>query len=287
MRESCTYGSVRGALSNERPYRNRATMQRREFLTLLGGAAAAWPLAARAQQPLAMPMVGYLLTGTREGTIDFVAGFRRGMGEIGFVEGRNVAVEYRWSNNVPGRVTELAADLVQRRVAVISASSTAAALAAKSATATIPIVFYSGVDAVQSGLVAKLSRPEGNVTGINSMNAELGAKRLGLLHELLPRVQRFGILVPATAPLSAENISIARAAATAMGLPLEVLPAITNREIDAAFARAVEKRVDALIIASSQTYAGRRVQLATLAVRHAMPAIFPFREGAEAGGLMS
>src|SRR5262245_45049197 len=132
----------------------RKTMHRRSFLSLLGtsAAASAWPLAARAQQA-AMPLVGYLLTGTREGTIDFVAGFRRGMGETGFVEGRNVAVEYRWSNNVPGRVTELAADLVQRRVAVISASSTAAALAAKSATATVPIVFYSGADAVQSGLV--------------------------------------------------------------------------------------------------------------------------------------
>jgi putative ABC transport system substrate-binding protein len=232
-------------------------------------------------------VVGYLISGTPETTVDNVAAFRRGLSEIGFVEGRNVTVEYQWSYDDPARAAASTADMVQRRVAVIAASTAGAALRAKAATASIPIVFFASADAVQVGLVTNLARPEGNLTGINSMNVELGAKRLGLLHELLPRALRFGLLVNPTTPGIESNITIAQAAATTMGRPLEVLTASTNREIDAAYALAVEKRVDALTIATAQLFVSRRVQLITLAVRHAVPAIHPFREDAEAGGLMS
>jgi putative ABC transport system substrate-binding protein len=268
-----------------------AAMKRREFITLLGGTAAtssvSWPLAARAQQRPAMPMVGFLHSGSPETSADYVAAFRSGLGETGFVEGRNVAVEYRWAHNDFGRVPELAADLVRRRVAVIAGLNAAAALVAKAATATIPLVFIAGGDAVETGLVTNLSRPDRNLTGINSMNAELGAKRLGLLHELLPRAVRLGVLVDPGVPAFESIIASVQAAATTIGRVLEVFTASTNREIDAAFARVVEKRVDGLMIAPAQLFTSRRVQLTTLAVRHAVPAIFPDRSFAEPGGLMS
>jgi putative tryptophan/tyrosine transport system substrate-binding protein len=209
------------------------------------------------------------------------------MSEAGFVEGRNVTVEYRWTYGDAARGPELAADLVNRRVAVIAASTAAQALRAKAATTTIPIVFVAYADAVQVGLVTSLARPGGNVTGINSMQAELGAKRLELLQLLRPQAHRFGVLVCPLVPAFESDIAFAQAAAKAMGLSLEVLAATTNGEIDTAFARAVEQRVDAMVIARSQLVNDRRIQLTTLAIRHAMPAIFYERVFPEVGGLMS
>jgi putative tryptophan/tyrosine transport system substrate-binding protein len=262
-------------------------MKRREFITLLGGAAAAWPPAARAQQS-AMPVVGYLYSGTPESSERFVAAFRAGLNEVGFFEGRNVAIEFRWAQNDPGRLPELAADLVRRQVAVIATpGSTPATLAAKAATMTIPIVFYSGGDPVRLGLVASFNLPGGNLTGITSMNAELGSKRLGLLHELLPGAARFAVLVQSNSPLTEAFVAEVRAAAAALGLHVEVLSASDNRDIDSAFTSLVQKRADALLVSSDVLFTSRRVQLVTLAVHHRVPAIYPFREDAEAGGLMS
>jgi putative tryptophan/tyrosine transport system substrate-binding protein len=260
-------------------------MRRREFIAGLGWAAT-WPFAARAQQS-ATPVIGFLHLGDPETNANRVAAFRKGMGETGYVEGRNVAVEYRWALNVRGQMPEFAAEMVRRRVAVIVALSTGTGLALKAATTTIPIVFISGADAVQNGLVSSLSRPDGNLTGINSMNVEIGAKRLGLLHELLPRALRFGVLDDPNVPAYKSNIATAQAWATSIGLAVEFLTASTNREIDEAFARAVDKRVDALMILPALIFLPRRVQLTTLAARHAVPTIFGDRSFAEAGGLMS
>jgi putative tryptophan/tyrosine transport system substrate-binding protein len=262
-------------------------MKRREFITLLGGAAAAWPLAARAQQ-LTMPVIGFLRPGSPEPNAHLVAAFRRGLGEIGYVEGRNVSVQYRWAHNNDDRLPELAADLVRLRVSVIVApGSTAAAVAAKSATTTIPIVFSAGGDPVQLGLVASLNRPGGNVTGVGSMSGELGAKRLGLLQELVPRAARFAVLTNPNNPLAKAYVTDVQTAAAAIGRQIEVLTATTTNDIDTAFAVLVERRVDALLVGLDPLFVSRRVQLATLAARHAVPAIYPFREDAEAGGLMS
>jgi putative ABC transport system substrate-binding protein len=261
-------------------------MQRREVITLFGGAAAAWPLAARAQQP-AMPVIGYLFPGSPEPSAYVMAAFRKGLGEAGYVEGRNVAIEYRWAHDDYGRLPELAAELVRRRVAVIATpGGTPATLAAKAATATIPIVFQFPGDPVQIGLVASLNRPGGNVTGVTSMNADLGPKLLGLLNELVPGAARFAALVNPTSPVDS-TITGVQAAAAAIGRPLEILAASTSREIDAAFASLVEKRVDALMVSTNPLFIERRVQLATLAARHVIPAIYGAREQAEAGGLMS
>jgi ABC-type uncharacterized transport system substrate-binding protein len=262
-------------------------MKRREFITLLGGAGAAWPIAASAQQS-AMPVVGYLYSGTPESSERFVAAFRAGLNEVGFFEGRNVAIEFRWAQNDLGRLPELAADLVRRQVAVIATpGSTPATLAAKAATMTIPIVFYSGGDPVQLGLVASFNLPGGNLTGITSMNAELGSKRLGLLHELLPGAARFAVLVQSNSPLTEAFVAEVRAAAAALGLHVEVLSASDNHGIDSAFTSLVQKRADALLVSSDVLFTSRRVHLITLAVHHRVPAIYPFREDAEAGGLMS
>jgi putative tryptophan/tyrosine transport system substrate-binding protein len=262
-------------------------VKRRDFITLLGGAAAAWPLAARAQQPT-MPVIGFLRPGSPEPNAHLVAAFRRGLGEIGYVEGRNVSVQYRWAHNNDDRLPELAADLVRLRVSVIVApGSTAAAVAAKSATTTIPIVFSAGGDPVQLGLVASLNRPGGNVTGVGSMSGELGAKRLGLLQELVPRAARFAVLTNPNNPLAKAYVTDVQTAAAAIGRQIEVLTATTTNDIDTAFAVLVERRVDALLVGLDPLFVSRRVQLATLAARHAVPAIYPFREDAEAGGLMS
>jgi ABC-type uncharacterized transport system substrate-binding protein len=261
-------------------------MKRRAFITLLGGAAA-WPLAARAQQP-AMPVVGFLHPGSPEANAKFVAGFRKGLGQAGYVEGRNVAIEYRWAHGESGRLPELAADLISLPVTVIATpGSVAAALAANAATATIPIVFVTGSDPVADGLVVSLNRPGGNVTGITSMNVRLGVKQLGLLHQLLHRDARFAVLVNPSNPQSPSVITDVQAAASGMGQQLEILTATTNRDISPAFSDAVQKRADALLISADPLFTNRPVQLATLAARHAMPTIYALREFAEAGGLMS
>lgn len=259
-------------------------MKRREFFGLVGSAAA-WPIAARAQQR-AMPVVGFLHPGEPESFANRLTAFRKGLSEMGYVEGQNVAIEYRFALSEFDRLPELAADLVRRRVAVITAQG-AAAISAKAATSTIPIIFLSS-NPVQQGLVASLSRPGGNVTGFSSMNSELMGKRLGLLHELLPGAARFGILVNPNNPGSAEStITEVQAAARTLGRQLEVLTASTNREIDAAFATLVQKRIEALLVSPDALFFSRRVQLATLAVKHSVPAIDSTREFTEAGGLMS
>src|SRR6478672_5318657 len=222
-------------------------MRRRQFITLLGGAATAWPLAAGAQQA-AMPVVGYLAAGTPETWANVVAAFRKGLGETGFAEGQNVAIEFRWARNELNRLPELAADLVRRRPVVIATPSSAAAtLAVKEATTTIPIVFSTGADPVQTALVASLNRPGGNVTGVNNMSGELGAKQLELLHELLPAATRFAVLVNPNNRLLAEpSIQDAQATASTLGLQTDILYVSTNRDIDSAFARLMQKRADGL-----------------------------------------
>jgi putative ABC transport system substrate-binding protein len=258
-------------------------MIRREFIALVGGAAA-WPVAAGAQQA-AIPVVGFLYSGSAE-TIELAA-WRKGLSEMGFTEGRNLTVEYRWANNEFDRVAELAADLVRRRVVVIAAFATDSALAAKVATATIPIVFNSGGDAVQAGLVASLNQPGGNVTGINAITTELNAKRLGLLHELLPMASRFGLLVRRGSPTTAFVIKEAQAAASAIGKHLEILYAHNNSEIDTAFDSLVQNRIDAVVVSPSPLFFARRAQLVMLTARHSVPSIYQSRDDVKAGGLMS
>jgi ABC-type uncharacterized transport system substrate-binding protein len=266
--------------------RHRA-VKRRDFIAFIGGAAAVWPLAARAQQG-ALPVIGLLHPGSPEANARFVAGFRKGLGETGHVEGRNVLIEYRWGHGESTRLPELAADLVRRAVSVIvTPGGVAAAIAAKAATATIPIVFVIGVDPVQAGLVVSLNRPGGNVTGITSLNAGLAAKQLGLLHQLLQRDARFAVLVNSSNPQSRLALADVQAAAAAMGQPLDIVTATTNREITPAFKEAVQKRADAILISPDPLFTSRPVQLATLAARHAMPAVYALREFAEGGGLIS
>jgi putative ABC transport system substrate-binding protein len=261
-------------------------MGRRDFITLLGGAAAAWPLAGRAQQ--ALPTIGLLHPGSPEANAKYVASFRKGLAEADFVEGRNIAIEYRWGHSDSHRLPELASDLISRRVGVIvTLGGVAAALAAKTATTSIPIVFVIGADPVQAGLVATLNRPGGNVTGISSMNTGLAAKQLGLLHQLLGRDARFAVLVNPTNPQTPSTVSEVQAAASAMDQHFEAVSATTYRDISPAFDEAVRKRADALLIIADPLFASRPVQLATLAARHALPTIYALREFAEAGGLMS
>jgi putative ABC transport system substrate-binding protein len=257
-------------------------MKRRQFITLLGGAVAAWPLAARAQQR-AMPAVGYLYAGSSGPTAHLAEAFRKDLRQTGFVEGRDVAIEYRWADGDFNRLPELAADLVRRGVTVLAIPNGPAALAAKTVTTTIPIIFFSGGDPVRNGLVASLDRPSGNATGVSSMNSDLGAKWLGLLYEMLrQRAERFGVLT-----LSGSASAELQAAATTIGRPLDVFTAGSSREIDAAFASMAQKRVDGLVVANNIPFINHRVQLATLAAHHRLPAIYPWRESAEAGGLMS
>ncbi|HKF12379.1 MAG TPA: ABC transporter substrate-binding protein [Xanthobacteraceae bacterium] len=262
-------------------------MKRREFITLLGGAAAAWPLAARAQQP-ALPVIGFVYPGAPELSAGVVAAFRKGLNETGFVEGRNVTVEFRFAYNDNARLPELVGDLVQRGVAVITTpASTPAALAAKAATTTVPVVFSVGADPVEIGLVAGLNRPGGNATGITSMNAELGPKRLGLLHELLPRAVRFAVLLnPNNRNIDALTRDL-QATASAIGKQVDVLTAKSTREIDAAFLALSQRPADALVITPDQLLDNRRVQLVTLVTHYRLPTIYPFRENVEIGGLMS
>jgi putative ABC transport system substrate-binding protein len=261
-------------------------MRRREFITLLGGAAA-WPIAARAQQG-AVPVVGFVYPGTPELSTGVVAAFRKGLGEAGFVESRNVAVELRFGYGDNGRLPEMMADLVHRRVAVIvTPGSTQAALAAKAATTSIPVVFSVGTDPVEIGLVASLSHPGGNITGITSLNSELAAKRLGLMLELLPNAERFAVLVNPSNRNAEALTRDAQAAASTIARQVEILAASTPREIDAAFAIAAQKRCDALVVSPEPLLDNRRVQLVTLAAHQRLPAIYAFRENVEIGGLMS
>ena len=250
-------------------------MRRRAFITLLGGAAVAWPRAARAQQAT-MPVVGLLYDQSLVGSADMLAAFREGLKQFGFVEGQNVAIEYRWADGQNDRLPALAADLVRRRVAVIATVNTGSALAAKAATTTIPIIFSGGGNPVQTGLVASLNRPGGNVTGISSMNVELGAKRLGLLHELVPSAARFFVLINPKNPFAEAFVTDVQTAA--MGRQIEVVSASTNFDIDTAFAILVQKRADALLVSPDPLFVIRRVQLATLAARHAVPAIYPCKD---------
>ena len=262
-------------------------MRRRQFISLLGSAAAAWPLAARAQQA-ALPVVGFVYPSVPELSAGIVAAFRKGLNETGFVEGRNVTIEFRFGYNDIAQLPKLAADLVDRRVAVIATpGSTPSALAAKAATATIPIVFGIGPDPVEVGLVASLNRPGGNITGITSMNAELGAKRLGLLHELLPSAVRFAVLVNPNNRNAEPLTRDAQATASAIGREIEIFAAGSAREIDAAFVSLLQKRADALLVSPDPLFDSRRVQLVTLATHHRLPTIYSFRENVEIGGLAS
>jgi putative ABC transport system substrate-binding protein len=264
-------------------------MRRREFIAGLGAAAspAIWPLAAQAQQRPAVPVIGYLAAGLPEVTANNTAAFRKGLSEMGYVEGLNLAIEYRWAQNDRQRLPELAADLVRRRVAIIVATPNAAALAAKAATETIPIVFSMSADPVQAGLVTSLNRPGGNATGTTDMAIELETKRIGLLHALLPSAARFAVLVHPANPSVEFLIREARMAGAAIGRQIEILYAGANREIDTAFASLVQKRADALLVSPDILFNARRSQILTLAARHAVPVIYPNREDADAGGLMS
>jgi putative tryptophan/tyrosine transport system substrate-binding protein len=262
-------------------------IERRKFLATLGGAAA-WPLSAWAQQP-ALPVVGFVDGGSPDASARSAAAFRKGLNETGYVEGQNVTVEYNWLDGRYDRLAEIMADLIRRRVAIIATpSSNPASLAAKAATNTIPIVFGVGEDPVKLGLVASLARPGGNATGVNFFTTELVAKRLGLLHDLVPKAVRIAVLVnPANATTAETTLRDVTEAARAIGLQTQVLNATTRREIEAAFATLVRDRADALYISPDQFFGTRRVQFATLAMRHVIPTLYSNRQYPEVGGLMS
>jgi putative tryptophan/tyrosine transport system substrate-binding protein len=265
-------------------------MRRREFITLLGGTAASWPLAARAQQP-AMPVVGFLNAASQDLFAHVVHAFRLGLSETGYVEGQNVAIEYRWAENQYDRLPALAAELVRRRVSVIATgSATLAALAAKAATTTIPIVFLTGADPVRLGFVSSLNRPGGNLTGVTTLNMEITPKRLEVLRELLPTTTIMAVLVnPINNPATVETeLRQAQEAAHTLGLQMiHVLQASTERDLDSAFSTLIQRRAGGLVITADTLFSGKSVELAALASRHAMPTISPYREFVTAGGLMS
>ncbi|MFL5071453.1 MAG: ABC transporter substrate-binding protein [Xanthobacteraceae bacterium] len=262
-------------------------MQRREFITLLGGAAA-WPLVTHAQQ-VKVPVVGFLHPGSAEPNASLLAAFRKGLAEAGYTEGRNVVIEFRWAHGENSRLEEMATDLVKRQVAVIvTPVATEAALAAKKATATIPIVFSAGTDPVKAGIVASLRHPGGNLTGINYMSVELSAKRLSLLHELTPSAARIALLINPANPVAAETMAKdTETAAEAIGRHIDVYKAKTSREIEMAFAALVRDRADAVLVGADPLFLDRRVQIATLATRYLLPTVYYLREFSEVGGLMS
>ena len=263
-------------------------MKRREFITFLGGAAAAWPLAARAQQP-AMPVIGFLSSRSPGEAAKVVAAFQDGLSESGHIEGRNVTIEFRWAEGQYDRLPPLAADLARRPVAIIAAvGGSVSAFAAKAATTALPIVFAIGdMDPVKGGLVASLNRPGGNITGVFSLNSSLGPKRLELLHEVVPKAAIIGMLVNPNYRDAEIQVRDAQAAAVALGLQLHVLRAGTEREIEAAFASAELKQASGLLVANDAYFMSQREQLAAQAARHLVPAIYSAREWVEAGGLMS
>jgi putative ABC transport system substrate-binding protein len=261
-------------------------LRRRQFITLLGGAAV-WPLAARAQQ-VAMPVVGFLHSVSPDAMGSHALAFRRGLAETGYVEHRNIAVEYRWAEGQYDRLPALAADLVRRRVAVIAAGGTAApALAAKAATSTIPIVFQTGSDPVKDGLVASLNRPGGNVTGVSRLSFALGPKRLELLHELVPRATAIAFLVNPANPVAPSQIQEIREPARSLGLQIHVLEASSERQIEIAFETLTQLRLGALLLANDTFLSGRREIFVALAERQAIPVMYAGREAVAAGGLMS
>jgi putative tryptophan/tyrosine transport system substrate-binding protein len=262
------------------------SMRRRELIALLGGAAAAWPLAAQAQQP--MPVIGFLDPESLEPTAPLVAAFRNGLSEMGYVEGRNVAIEFRWAHNDRDRLPDLATDLVRRRVAAITTpGGIAAALAAKAATSTIPIIFMAAGDPVQAGLAISLSRPGGNTTGVSFMTGEIAAKQLGLMHELIPQAERFAVLVNPKNPNTASLTRDVLAAAAAIGQQTEIFAASANQEIDTAFSSLTQERADGLLVGADPLFTARRAQLVILATHHRLPAVYFDRVLTDIGGLMS
>jgi putative tryptophan/tyrosine transport system substrate-binding protein len=262
-------------------------MRRREFIALLGGAAAAWPVAARAQQP-AMPVVGYLANATPSGFAHLVAAFRRGLGELGYVEGRTVAIEYRWAEGQHDRLPGLVADLIARRAAVIMATGGGApAFAAKAATTTIPIVFTGGSDPVKAGLVASLSRPSGNATGVVNIEVELTARRFELLRELVPTAALIAVLFNPTNPDAERQVVEVERAAQTLGQQISLFNARSEGEFDAAFAAIVERRAGALFVSGDPLFTSGRARLIALAAQYAIPASYSFRDFPLAGGLMS
>ena len=264
-------------------------MRRRDFFAAFAGVAAAWPIAARAQQP-ALPTIGFLSGASSGGYQPFVTAFKEGLKQTDYVEGRNVAIEYHWAEGKFDRLPKLAADLVNDRPTVIMASGNDAAVAAKTATTTIPIVFTSGFDPIQIGLVASFNRPEGNITGVYTLTAEMPTKSLELLHELIPSAAGIGLLVN---PTSLRNLPVSvvvkevEAAAQPLGKQIQVVEASTDVEIDAAFSTLVQLRAGALVIVADQYYNDRRERIAALALRHALPSVYARREYAVVGGLMS
>jgi putative ABC transport system substrate-binding protein len=259
---------------------------RRNLIAVLGGAAVGWPRSLRAQ-PIA-PVIGYLSHGSPETSALLVAAFRKGLSEMGYVEGQNLGIEYRWANFQMNRLPDMAADLVRRNVRVIATPvSTPASHAAKAATATIPIVFAVGTDPVKAGLVASFNRPGGNITGIVGLNWELGPKRLGLLHELVPNGNRFAALVNQDTPETELFLKAVQEVAGHNGWQLESFSASSNQQIDQAFASLSQRKGDALLVASDQFFLARRVQIVGLCIKHSVPALFAWREAVEAGGLVS
>ena len=262
-------------------------MRRRDFFKVIGALATAWPLAARAQQA-AMPVIGFLCATTADGYAAPLAAFRRGLHEAGFIEGRNVTIEYRWAEDQNDRLPALAADLVRNQVTVIVAAGTPAALAAKAATSTIPMVFYIGVDPIEAGLVTSLARPGGNITGVTNLNADLVPKRLQLVHELAPTATVIALLVNPTSPTLAEtSMKEAQVAAQTLGLQLHVLHASTERDLDEAFRTSVQLRAGALVISPDASFSSLSKQFGALTLRYGMPTIYQFRDFAAAGGLLS
>jgi putative ABC transport system substrate-binding protein len=262
-------------------------MRRREFSALIGGAAVALPLATSAQQP-AMPVIGFLNTRSVDDVPELTAAFRKGLNEIGYMEGRNTAIEYRWANNDPQRLPELASDLVRRQVTVIVATGgNVSALAAKAATSTIPIVFSVGGDPIKLGLVAQLNRPDGNATGVTSLTGLLGAKRLELLRELIPKATVVAVLINSTNPSAETYVRETQEAARTVGQQIHTLSASTEAEIEAAFVTLAQMRAEALLVVTDAVFIGRREQIVALAARYAVPAIYEASVFARVGGLMS
>ena len=261
-------------------------MRRREFISLLGGVAAAWPLAARAQQP-ALPVIGFLGPWSPEGFDPYVAAFRQGLSESGYVEGKRVTIEYRWAQGEHNRLPTLVADLIQRKVAVIVTGATPATRAAKAASTTVPIVFVIGADPVKVGVVASLNRPGGNVTGVSFLANSLLPKQFEVLHETVPKTASIGFLVNPIDPNAETDTRDVQAAADALGRKLSVVQARTDSDFEAVFATLVQNRVGALCVDIDAFFVTRQHQLVALAARHALPAIYPLREFATAGGLMS